>query len=141
MPDALNTQATLVRKLAARFSEPHAGPATRIFETHLSWVIVAGSLAWKIKKAVHLDFVDFSTLDARRFYCDEALRLNRRLAPVLYLSVDAIGGTPDQPVIAGAGTAIEYAVRMRCCTHACQYWQHCGPPRSRNETIESVSNR
>jgi aminoglycoside phosphotransferase family enzyme/predicted kinase len=123
MPDALKTQATLVRNLAARFSEPHAGPATRIFETHLSWVIVAGSFAWKIKKAVRLDFVDFSTLDARRFYCEEELRLNRRLAPTLYLSVDTIGGTPDQPLTGSDGIPIEYAVRMRAFDQSCLWAQ------------------
>lgn len=84
----------------------------KVEETHISWVVLAGHNAWKIKKAVNLGFLDFSTLEARRFYCAEELRLNRRLAPSLYLDVIAIGGTPEQPVL-GAEPAIEYAVHMR----------------------------
>ena len=81
-------------------------------ETHISWVLLAGHNAYKIKKAVDLGFLDFSTLELRRFFCSEELRLNRRFAPGLYLEVIAIGGTPEQPVL-GAEPAIEYAVHMR----------------------------
>ena len=81
-------------------------------ETHISWVLLTGHDAYKIKKAVNLGFLDFSTLEARHFYCTEELRLNRRLAPGLYLDVIAIGGSPEQPVLGGE-PAIEYAVHMR----------------------------
>jgi uncharacterized protein len=81
-------------------------------ETHISWVLLTGHDAYKIKKAVNLGFLDFSTLDARHFYCSEELRLNRRLAPGLYLDAIAIGGSPEQPVLCGE-PAIEYAVHMR----------------------------
>ena len=84
----------------------------RIEETHISWVLLTGHDAYKIKKAVNLGFLDFSTLEARHFYCTEELRLNRRLAPGLYLDVVAIGGSPEQPVLDGE-PAIEYAVHMR----------------------------
>ena len=84
----------------------------RIEETHISWVLLTGHDAYKIKKAVDLGFLDFSTLELRRLYCIEELRLNRRLAPELYLGVVAIGGTPEQPVLGGE-PAIEYAVHMR----------------------------
>lgn len=84
----------------------------KVEETHISWVVLAGRDAWKIKKAVNLGFLDFSTLELRRFYCDEELRLNRRLAPSLYLDVIAIGGTPEKPVM-GSEPVIEYAVHMR----------------------------
>lgn len=85
-------------------------------ETHISWVLLTGYHAYKIKKAVDLGFLDFSTLELRRFYCDEELRLNRRLAPDLYLGVVAIGGTPEQPLLGPVPVsqpAIEYAVHMR----------------------------
>jgi len=59
-----------------------------------------------------LGFVDFSTLDKRHFFCQEELRLNRRLAPQLYLEVVAISGTPERPRLDGVGTPIEYAVKM-----------------------------
>jgi len=84
----------------------------KIHETHISWVLLTGHDAYKIKKAVDLGFLDFSTLEKRRFYCSEELRLNRRLAPQLYLDVLTIGGSTDQPVL-GVEPAIEYAVHMR----------------------------
>ena len=87
--------------------------SVQCFETHLSWVIVANGLAYKVKKALRFDFVDFSTLAARRFYCETELRLNRRFAPDLYLSVEAITGSVEEPRIGGNGEAIEYLVKMR----------------------------
>src|SRR5580765_3569358 len=61
--------------------------SVRLIETHISWVLLAGTLAYKLKKPVRLPFLDFTTLAARRRFCDEELRLNRRLAPSLYLDV------------------------------------------------------
>ncbi len=84
-----------------------------LIETHISWVILAGPYAYKIKKSVNLGFLDFSTLEKRHFYCQEELRLNKRLAPALYMSVDPITGTFDHPQWGGDGEAIEYAVKMR----------------------------
>jgi uncharacterized protein len=84
-----------------------------VVETHISYVLLDGTFAFKIKKAVHLEFLDFTTLAARRFYCGEELRLNQRLAPSLYLDVVPVTGTVDAPVLGGDGPAIEYAVKMR----------------------------
>jgi aminoglycoside phosphotransferase family enzyme/predicted kinase len=84
-----------------------------IVETHISYVLLGGELAYKVKKAVNLEFLDFSTLEARRFYCDEELALNRRLAPSIYLEVVPIAGRPDAPVLEGKGAPLEYAVKMR----------------------------
>lgn len=92
---------------------PHPVEAVRLIETHISWLLLTGSFAYKIKKPVRFEFVDFHTLDQRRHYCLEELRLNRRLAPEIYLDVVPIAGTPASPVVGGEGTAIEYAVRMR----------------------------
>lgn len=102
-------QQRLVNALCARGYFPYQ---PGIEETHISWVLLTGRDAWKIKKAVDLGFLDFSTLEARRFYCTEELHLNRRLAPGLYLDVVAIGGSAEEPVL-GAQPAIEYAVHMR----------------------------
>lgn len=101
----------LVRSLRAQLAREH-GDATLI-ETHISWVLLAGEWAYKIKKPVRLSFLDFSTLAARKRYCDEELRLNRRLAPALYLDVVPITGTADAPHFDAAGVPIEYAVSMR----------------------------
>ncbi|HEX6137146.1 MAG TPA: AAA family ATPase [Casimicrobiaceae bacterium] len=107
--DPATTQARLVEALRARL---HPGAAVRVIETHISYVLLTGSHAYKIKKAIRLAFLDFSTLAARRFYCEQELRLNRRHAPALYLDVVAITGTVEQPGIGGAGPILEYAVRM-----------------------------
>ena len=84
-----------------------------VIETHISWVILTGHFAYKIKKPVNLGFADFSTLTKRQYFCTEELRLNRRFAPDLYLDVIAIRGSRTQPRLAGNGKAIEYAVKMR----------------------------
>jgi uncharacterized protein len=85
-------------------------------ETHISYVLFDRGFAYKIKKSVRFPFLDFSTLASREFFCREELRLNRRLAPSLYLSVVPIAGTIDRPTIEptdGSGPPIEYAVKMR----------------------------
>lgn len=83
-----------------------------LIETHISWILLSGDTAYKIKKALNLGFLDFSTLDAREFYCAEEIRLNRRLAPDIYRDVLPIGGSFEAPQ-PGCLPAIEYAVRMR----------------------------
>jgi len=85
----------------------------RLIETHISWVLLDGQDAWKLKKPLHLPFLDASTLARRHQLCEEELRLNRRMAPSLYLDVTPITGMPDSPVLGGTGPAIEYAVHMR----------------------------
>jgi len=109
----------LIRALqdAAAYSHPVA--KIEVLQTHISWVILTGEFAYKIKKPVDLGFVDFSTLERRHFYCDEELRLNRRLAPGLYLDVLPIVGPCTSPHIGGSGTPIEYCVRMRQFPQEC----------------------
>ena len=101
--------------IRAMLSPPwHDHPVERceLIETHISWVVLTGTYAYKIKKPVDLGFLDFSTLARRRLFCEEELRLNRRLAPGLYLEVVSITGSPEAPVLGGEGEAIEYAVKM-----------------------------
>lgn len=83
-----------------------------VLETHISWLVLTGPYAYKIKKPLNLGFLDFSTLDRRRHYCDEELRLNRRLAPEIYLEVVPITGSTARPRLGGFGTPLEYAVKM-----------------------------
>lgn len=90
----------------------HKITEVEIVETHISWVLLAGSFAYKIKKPVNFGFLDFSTLEKRRHCCNEEVRLNRRLAPQIYLQVVPITGTVDLPQMDGDGEAIEYAVKM-----------------------------
>ncbi len=84
-----------------------------LIETHISYVLLTGAHAYKLKKAIALPFLDFRTLASRRFHCEEELRLNRRLAPSLYEDAVPITGTPDAPRLGGDGPALDYAVRMR----------------------------
>lgn len=105
-------QRALVEALRDVRRFPHAARAVRVVETHVSWVLLAGRYAYKIKKALNLGFLDYTTLARRRRFCEEEVRLNRRLAPNIYLDVVSIGGSRKAPRF-GARPAIEYAVRMR----------------------------
>jgi len=91
-----------------------ADPASPIghLETHISHVFLVGDRAYKLKKPLDLGFLDFSTLEQRRHCCEEELRLNRRLAPALYIGVVPITGTPERPRVDGTGAVLEYAVAM-----------------------------
>ncbi len=84
----------------------------QLIETHISWVILTGPFAYKIKKPVNLGFLDFSTLEKRQFYCNEELRLNARFAPAIYLDVVPINGSEEQAVFSGSDKVIDYAVKM-----------------------------
>ena len=90
---------------------PHPVRNLELVETHCSWVYLTGEYAYKIKKPVNFGFLDFSTLDKRLHCCREELRLNRRLAPELYLDVVPLAGAP--PRVDGGGEPFEFAVKMR----------------------------
>lgn len=83
-----------------------------LIETHISWLVLVGDFAYKLKKPVDLGFLDFSTLEKRKHCCEEEVRLNRRTAPDIYLDVVAISGTEDAPRVGDASAPFEYAVRM-----------------------------
>ena len=111
-----NADADVGRMVAALLNPlcyPHPVQRLELLETHISWVILTGEYAYKIKKPVNLRFVDFTSLALRRYYCEEELRLNRRLSSTIYLGVVAITGNSARPRIGGAGEVIEYAVKMR----------------------------
>lgn len=83
-----------------------------LVETHISWVVLTGDYAYKIKKPVDFGFLDFSTLEKRHYCCNQELRLNRRLAPEIYLDVVNITCSADEPRISASGDAFEYAIKM-----------------------------
>jgi aminoglycoside phosphotransferase family enzyme len=103
----------LVQSLQSPCAYNHPVRQIRLLETHISWVILTGEYAYKLKKPVNLGFLDFSTLERRQLYCQEEIRLNRRLAPEAYLGVVPITGTAEAPSIGGTGSPIEFAVQMR----------------------------
>ncbi|RKT46939.1 AAA family ATPase [Thiocapsa rosea] len=102
----------LIEALMRPDAYPHPAEPVEHIETHISHVFLAGAFAYKLKKPIDLGFLDFSTLERRRRCCEEELRLNRRLAPDLYLGVVAVTGTPGTPRIGGSGPVQEYAVQM-----------------------------
>ncbi|WP_437883723.1 AAA family ATPase [Pseudomonas sp. LRF_L74] len=92
---------------------PHPVEGFQVVETHISWVVLTGPFAYKIKKPMNFGFLDFTTLEARKHFCNEELRLNQRLTENLYLDVLPITGSENAPQLNGDGPAIEYALRMR----------------------------
>src|SRR5690606_34508741 len=111
--DPLSAHKELVTALHDPRCYPHPVDRVHEIETHISTILLAGEYAYKIKKPVHFGFVDYLDLERRRYFCGEELRLNRRLAPHIYLDVVAITGSARTPRIGGTGAAIEYAVQMR----------------------------
>lgn len=106
-------QRELIRSLRRADAYPHPTRDIRLLETHISWVLLSGDYAYKIKKAITLEFLDFATLEKRHHFCEEELRLNRPWAEDLYLGVVPITGTPEKPAIDGDGEVIDYALKMR----------------------------
>ncbi|EIK53099.1 hypothetical protein YO5_02698 [Stutzerimonas stutzeri TS44] len=92
---------------------PHPVDDLRVIETHISWVILTGQFAYKIKKPVDFGFLDFTALAARKHFCEEELRLNQRMAAGLYLEVLPITGSEQTPQLDGTGEPIEYVLKMR----------------------------
>lgn len=111
----------LTEALRASALDVNHSEQAAIIETHISSVILLGDYAYKIKKPVNLGFVDFSTLAKRKYYCEEEIRLNRRLAPQLYISVVPIRGTPENPQFYGEKKIIEYAVKMHRFPQSCLF--------------------
>lgn len=110
-PAAVAADRTMVTALRERL-QSDTGEAVSLVETHISWVLLTAQMAYKLKKPVSLGFLDFSTLAARKHLCEEEVRLNRRLAPSLYLGVAPVTGTTQAPRL-GEGEPIDFVVCMR----------------------------
>ncbi|QEQ97937.1 AAA family ATPase [Neptunomonas concharum] len=111
-------QPDLIKALTRPEHYPHhVDSPVRVIETHISWLLLTGEYAYKIKKPVDFGFLDFTTLALRKHFCEEELRLNQRLAPDIYDTLIAITGSVDNPQLneldqLDEATPIEYAVRM-----------------------------
>jgi aminoglycoside phosphotransferase family enzyme/predicted kinase len=103
----------LIEQLLNPALYPHPVEGLELLETHISWVILTGDYVYKLKKPVNFGFLDFSTLEKRKYYCNEEVRLNKRLAPQIYLQTVSVTGTEDRPSFGGPGPTMEYAVKMR----------------------------
>jgi aminoglycoside phosphotransferase family enzyme/predicted kinase len=105
--------ARLIEALSSPAAYPCQVNAVDVRQTHISAVFLAGPFAYKVKKPVRLPFVDFSTVEARHRFCEEEARLNRRLAPDVYLGVVPVVRAGEGLRVEGTGEAIEWAVKMR----------------------------
>jgi aminoglycoside phosphotransferase family enzyme/predicted kinase len=110
---ATRSSESMIESLLRPQAYDHPVDAIQLLETHISWVLLTGRYAYKIKKPVNLGFVDFTTPDRRRWFCEEEVRLNRRLAADLYLGVRTIHGPAERAGFAGDGPVIDWAVQMR----------------------------
>jgi aminoglycoside phosphotransferase family enzyme/predicted kinase len=107
------THPKLVEAMSRPEFYPHRPEKVELVQTHISFVFIAGNLVYKVKKAVDFGFLDFTTLAKRKVFCEEELRLNRRLAPETYLEVAAIGEDEGRALCLGGGRPVEYAVVMK----------------------------
>ncbi|MBX5460093.1 MAG: AAA family ATPase [Steroidobacteraceae bacterium] len=92
---------------------PHPVSAVTLVQTHVSWVLLTGEYAYKIKRPVRYPFVDLTSAERRAFFCAEEVRLNRRFAPDLYLDVCDITERNGLAAIGGTGRVLERCVHMR----------------------------
>lgn len=102
----------LIEGLANPAAYPHPVDRVEVLQTHISVVFLAGPFAYKLKKPVDLGFLDFTTLSKRQHFCEEEVRLNRRLAPTVYLGVVPVVSSPDGVRLDYPGEVIEWAVKM-----------------------------
>jgi len=123
MAEAANRSYSLDHQVAClRRAESYPAPTSHVeaVETHMSWVFLTDRHAYKLKKPVRHAFLDFSTLAARKAHCDEELRLNRRLAPDVYLDVVALNADASgRLALAGDGAPVEWLVKMRRLPRDC----------------------
>ncbi len=102
----------LIEGLSVPSAYPEPAESVELHQTHISLVFLAGPLAYKIKKPVNLGFLDYTTLERRRRFCEEEVRLNRRLAPSVYLGVVPVTRDGSNIRMGGHGTVVEWAVKM-----------------------------
>src|SRR5438132_13889682 len=122
--DQTDSQERLIAFLESPESYPHSPAEVRLMQTHISWVFMAPPFVFKVKKPVNFGFLDFSTLEKRRHFCQRELELNRRLCPDIYLGVVPIyesasgfsfnaEGDPAAAAAMAEEAIAEYSVKMR----------------------------
>jgi aminoglycoside phosphotransferase family enzyme/predicted kinase len=103
----------ILKSLMKPAAFPVSTDMVELIQTHVSWIFLTTTHAFKLKKPVNFGFLDFATIDRRRFYCNEELRLNRRLCPDIYEAVVELRETPSGAAFHGSGQVIDYAVMMK----------------------------
>ncbi len=92
---------------------PDRPRAIKFIETHISLLFLTGNYVYKVKKPVDFGFLDFTTLEKRKFFCEQEVRLNRRLSPTIYLGVVTVTQEGNRMILEEKGEPVEYAVKMR----------------------------
>ncbi len=103
----------MLKSLLKTDAYPERTRSVTMVKTHISWIFLTDSHAYKVKKPVDFGFLNFSTIDRRRFYCNEEVRLNRRLCPDMYEGVVELRETPTGAAFHGDGPVIDHAVKMK----------------------------
>ena len=103
----------LVQALLDPKAYPDAPQRVELVQTQMSFVCLTGRYVYKVKKPVNLGYLDYTTLEKRRFYCQREVELNRRLCPDAYLGVVSITQDKGDFLVEGQGKALEYAVKMQ----------------------------
>jgi hypothetical protein len=103
----------ILKSLQKPDAYPEATNSVRLLQTHVSYLFITDNFVYKVKKPVDFGFLDFSTINRRRTYCNEEVRLNRRLCPEIYLGVVEVRGTAQSANFCGKGKLIDYAVKMK----------------------------
>lgn len=109
LPEALPEY---IRYLLKAGCNDQAENRVELIQTHISYVMLIGDYVYKWKKPVDLGFLDFTSLEKRKYYCEEEVRLNRRLCPDIYLGVVTLTRDRVHYAINGSGEVVEYGVKM-----------------------------
>lgn len=109
----ISKSSALVEALLQPESYPHKPQKIEFTQTQMSFIFLTGDYVFKVKKPVNLGYLDYTTLEKRRFFCNQELELNRRLSPDVYLEVVSIVTNGGRISLVGEGKVIEYAVKMK----------------------------
>ena len=135
------TLAALRQALADPAIYPEPTAAVEVRETHISLVFLTDQYAYKIKKPVNLEFLDYSTLAHRQVMCEQELQLNRRLSSDIYLDVVAIHQQERTYTFAGPGPVVEYAVKMRRLPEDATLHEHLQKQRAPLDTMRPLARK
>jgi uncharacterized protein len=109
----------LIVFLESPASYPHRPTEVCVIQTHISWVFIVSPFVFKVKKRVNLGFLDFSTLEKRRYFCQREIELNRRLCPEIYLDAVPVYETDSGFSFKPPGKIVDCAVNMKELPHGC----------------------
>ena len=133
--------ADLIAALSKPAAYPYPADQVEVRQTHISVVFLAGAYVYKLKKPVTLRFLDFSTLEKRSHFCEQEVRLNRRLAPTVYLGVVPVSQSPGGVRFEGEGPVVEWAVKMQRLPDAATLQAHLGRGEIGLEQVEAFARR